>query len=361
MPLTFPPAPTAFFKRANEPETRTEMRNEPPHSSSDGLRLYPLNPGRAVRVEPLSRPNLPPHKMAPLQHLLKPIQIPQMQQQMQQPPQMQQPQRPMHSPMPPMPQFAPPMQAPQPPQFPQMQPPPYPTEQLPPEKAAEQFRRMNKTLPDGVRYEPLDDDIMKILREKNPGIIPKMPEPPKAQEAQKTQEAMPTEAPPTPQKETTPTPQPFGTRTPMIPVQIAPPATEQNPSPVLPPRAKKILKRLAHEEYYSSVLYANFAEREKKEPFTILARDSKIRLELYTALLAENFKENFTPKEAKTQQEIPNATALAIFRENKSLTALANLIDTAADTPAEKQLTRLLHKKIIGHQLLLSFDKSAQE
>jgi hypothetical protein len=45
-------------------------------------------------------------------------------------------------------------------QQPQMQIP----SQLSPENAAEKFRDFNKSLPDGVRYEPLDEETMRILK-----------------------------------------------------------------------------------------------------------------------------------------------------------------------------------------------------
>ncbi|MCL2197851.1 MAG: hypothetical protein FWB80_02905 [Defluviitaleaceae bacterium] len=158
MPLVFPPAPNAFFNRAKEQQTVVE------HKEEAGFRYYPLacdaGPGRGgVTVEPL-QPPVPPHRIAPLQHLIKPraqtmSPMAQMQPMIPPPPMTSHPMmQQMKTPMiPPMPQQM----------FPQM-----PPQATSPQKAAEQFHQMNKNLPDGVKYEPLDDEIMKILREKSP-------------------------------------------------------------------------------------------------------------------------------------------------------------------------------------------------
>ncbi|MCL2576801.1 MAG: ferritin-like domain-containing protein [Defluviitaleaceae bacterium] len=341
MPLVFPPAPTAYFKRTNEVQNESQKAE---HRNDCGLRLYPLNPERSQKnrrtmpVEPLTRTKMPhmmpPHKVAPLQHLLKqPQSRPPMV-----PPQFNPPRQ--------MPQFTPPPMVPQMPQF--TKPPMIP--QTPPEKAAEQFRRMNRTLPDGVRYEPLDDEIMQILRQNN--IVKNL------QPAAQMPETPPT--PPAPPTSPTPpapsTSQPFSARTPMIPFQPPAPA----PSQTLPPETAETLKRLAQDERNAFILYTHFAENEQeekiKEPFAILAKDSKSRLELYTTLLEQDFKENFIPQEAEinTEIEISDAITLALSAENKGLIALGNLLDLTADTSAEKSLGRVLNRKIIGHQLLLS-------
>ncbi|MCL1862737.1 MAG: hypothetical protein FWF78_04125 [Defluviitaleaceae bacterium] len=129
------------------------------HKEEASFRYYPLmsetGMGRTVvPVEPLQPP---PHRVAPLKHLLKPYQTAPAASQM--PPMI---------PQTPMPTIKTPMIPPTFPQMPQM-PQAIHAQQAPsPQKAAEQFRQMNKNLPDGVKYEPLDDEIMKILREKNP-------------------------------------------------------------------------------------------------------------------------------------------------------------------------------------------------
>jgi len=41
-----------------------------------------------------------------------------------------------------------------------------------PQTAAERFQQKNKGLPDGVRYEPLDEETMKILRARQASMNP---------------------------------------------------------------------------------------------------------------------------------------------------------------------------------------------
>jgi hypothetical protein len=277
------------------------MRESRRGDFNDGLRHYPLYPG-AVPVEPLTAQNsrqihmrmppippavpiqnVPPHKIPPMQNLLNTAQ-----------------------------------KMPQNPGF------PAPMNPAPPEKAAEQFHNMNKNLPDGVRYEPLDEDTMRILRQK----IGKTQNPPQARNE-----------PPSPAPPAMPAPP---VHTPMIP-----------PPQIFPAEAAEILKKLAQDERNANIFYSRFA---KKESFAVLAKDSKARYEQITALLMQHFEIYFTPLETEinTEMKLSEAVALAISEENKGLLVLGNLLELLADTAAEKPLLRILNKKIIGHQLLLS-------
>jgi hypothetical protein len=184
---------------------------------------------------------------------------------------------------------------------------------------------------------------MQILREKNPGIIPKPAR---------------SEAPKAPS-------QTFGSSSP-APAPMLPPMPAQ--SQALPRKAVKILKRLAQDERNAFIFYTHFsknAQNEKKELFANLAKDSNARLELYVELISQNANEHFAPQETEinTAIETSDAIVLALSEENKGLVALGNLIELTADTPAEKSLGRALNRKIIGHQLLLAlrFDKFPQE
>jgi hypothetical protein len=181
----------------------------------------------------------------------------------------------------------------------------------PPENAVEQFKRVNKGLPDGA----------------------------------------PAQAPAPIQSQ----PQAFGAHTPMIPLppQTSEPSQTQQ-SKSLPTEAAEILEVLAQNERNAYVFYSHFAA--SKESFAVLAKDSKMRLEQYIALLQQFFKRIFVPQETVINKEIslPEAVALAISEENKGLVTLGNLSELAADTEAEKQIWRVINKKIIGQQLLLS-------
>jgi hypothetical protein len=131
MPFNFPPAPTAYFSRMKESQSEPKKRGAVP--------VEPLTLGyNPTRTQPMI-PQKPPHRQPPMAHMLQQMNIP-------------------------MPPIIPPQKIPQtPPMIPQ----PQASEQNP-ASAAEQFQRVNKNLPDGVRYEPLDDETLKILREKKP-------------------------------------------------------------------------------------------------------------------------------------------------------------------------------------------------
>jgi len=199
--------------------------------------------------------------------------------------------------------------------------------ELSPQNAAEQFRRVNKTLPDGVHYEPLDEETMKILRGKLP--------------AQSKEQ-----------------PQIFGTQTPMIPLQqpLQNPMQPSEPSASkpLPTEASGVLEALAQNERNAYVFYSHFAANE--ELFAILAKDSKKRLEQYTTLLSKFFKRIFVAQETDINKElsISEAVALAISEENKGLITLVNLSELFADTEAENQILRVVNQKLIGQCLLMS-------
>lgn len=133
MPLNIPPPPTAFFNRGRGAhEGRENKKNV--GEGDFGLRYYPLGIGQGQRgvvpVEPLTagRGQRPP-MIPPSPSVQKPPMIP-----VQKPPMI-------------------------PPQNPAQQ-----TQAASPAAAAEQFTRVNSNLPDGVRYEPLDEETMKILR-----------------------------------------------------------------------------------------------------------------------------------------------------------------------------------------------------
>ncbi|MCL1878372.1 MAG: hypothetical protein FWF80_05905 [Defluviitaleaceae bacterium] len=164
MPLNFPPAPTAYFSRGREGQHST-AQGEGMHSGASSpasdvfLRNYPLGitrePRRAMPVDPISMGmHAQKSPMIPMQnHAQKPPMIPQ--------------QNHMHR-SPPIPQQNHMHQSPQgqmpPQQMPRQQATPQHMQDASPAVAAEQFRRANKNLPDGVRYEPLDEETMKILR-----------------------------------------------------------------------------------------------------------------------------------------------------------------------------------------------------
>jgi hypothetical protein len=254
-----------------------------------------------------------------------------------------------------------------------------------PERAAEQFRRVNKSLPDGVRYEPLDEETVRLLRDN--GHLPEQPQSQPVQQMQ-SQPVQQTQSQPVQQ---TPPPQPMqivDTRTPMIPqpqvpsfasasttastIEASPifpslsPPPSLPPPPPLPPLAPEIagiLEELAQDERNAQVFYGHFSRNapkpEVKEALAGISKECGVRLRLYAGLLVQHFNRQFFPEETEINIGITfvDAISLALLEENKSLVVLAELLDKVNNTVAEKDIQRILSKKIINNQLLLAINK----
>jgi len=214
-------------------------------------------------------------------------------------------------------------------------PPQSPAPVLPtPENAAEHFRRVNKSLPDGVMYEPLDEETMQILRSAKTG----------AQAA--------TTTPATPAQSS------------QIP-QATPP--NQNAPHILPPpitisfsEIAKTIQQLAQNERNAKIFYSGISKNAPtetiKKSLTKLAEDCEVRLQKHTQILKSDFDVNFTAEETviNTTLQFADAISLAITEENKSLTMLSSLLDKVEGTPLERQLERIISRKVVTHQMLLT-------
>jgi len=192
-------------------------------------------------------------------------------------------------------------------------PPPTPS----PENAAAHFRSINKGLPDGVMYEPLDDETMRLLKSaKNPPAV---------------------------SQPATPTPPSLPTTQPTIPSKIA-----------------DTLQRLAQNEHNAKTFYTeiahNASNEASKKSLVQLAKDCETRLEKYTELIQSQFNTTFAPEDKEINTNLPfaNAISLAIAEENKSLSTLTELLDQTEGTSLERQIERVINKKVVAHQLLLS-------
>jgi len=194
-----------------------------------------------------------------------------------------------------------------------------------PENAAEQFRRINKNLPDGVMYEPLDEETMRILKAVKPPTSA----------VSSTPQVSPS------QKESQPIPSPAA---PTIPSEIA-----------------KTIEQLTQNERNAQIFYAGISHDAPndtiKNSLTELAKDCEVRFKKYSEILKIHFNINFIPvtKEINTNLSFSNAISLAISEENKALATLGNLLDQVEGTSLERQVERIINKKIVGHQLLLSY------
>ena len=371
MPLAFQRPPQSVF--AAQRMTKTITQNIPeeqpapppePTELRDFFRFYPLMPENehtnkqsrgATPVNPLPKPREKAN--APLRnHFLQQQQQqrPQYPQRAQQPPKtpMQQPPQPPQLPSQPQmippqqfqrpvqPQMIPPHQLPQQqpqmppiqqpqmapmPQQPQMMPPPSPPS---PENAAQHFRNINKNLPDGVMYEPLDDDIMRLLKDNG--------------HLTKAQPKNPPAPPPTP------------------------PPTAQSPPPQTPPttivssEVAKSIENLTQNERNAQVFYTGISHisqtEEIKKSLLLLAEGSKSRTSQYLNILHAHFDSKFTPqeKEINTNLSFEDAISLAITEENKALSTLCSLLDQVEGTSLERQIERIISKKVVAHQLLLT-------
>ena len=204
-----------------------------------------------------------------------------------------------------------------------------------PEMAAEQFRRINKSLPDGVMYEPLDEETMRLL--KNNANIPKP-----APVQQSPSSNIPHSPPPHPLPKGGSAPSPA-------------------PATVEPEKISGILQSLAQDEYNAKIFYSGVStsapSEEIKKALANLAKDCETRLQQYIHMLGSHFKHNFTPQEKEINTNLPfrSAMSLAVSEENKALATLGNLLDQVEETSLERQVQRIISKKILGHQLLLSY------
>ena len=346
MPLTFQRPPQSMFHAQRM--TKTISQNIPeeqpaptpePAELHDFFRFYPLAPEAeratkqhgATPVNPLPTPKprettrTMPQQRGNFSHQpQRPQQLPPLQMM---PPQ-QPPQLPPMQMIPPQhtqrPQMAP-MQPQQQPSQPQITISPQPPS---PEKAAQHFRSINKSLPDGVMYEPIDDDIVRLLKDN--GHLPKsQPQSaPVSQHAQQTLQSPPQPIPPPPQ--------------------------------ITSPEIAKTIENLAQNERNAQIFYSSISSGissdETKKSLSLLAEGCKARTSQYIQILQVHFNSQFTPQEKELNTNLPfnDAISLAISEENKALSTLSNLLDRAEGTPFERQLERIISKKVVSHQILLS-------
>ena len=321
MPLPFSrrgPNPFAMQQIIQRKQAEHIKKSEQEQDSGQDsrMKLYPLTPGTNPAINHARRGTNP---VQPLPH----HGVNPMRQQAPTPPQQNR-----HHPM----QVAPPPRH-------NSQPPPRP------EKAADQFRRVNQGLPDGVRYEPLDEDTMRLLKDN--GHL-KQASPPPANPVEVAQPQSPSSfAPP---------------RTPMIPQPQAAVAPDKPSPPSLAPiilsgEIPKILQELAQDERNAQIFYSGISDAEPaKELLSSFAIDCGARLKQYLTLLADHCNHVFVPLETKinTNLDFAKAISLALTEENKTLVKLANLLDLVADTPAAGAIQRIINKKVAAYQLLLS-------
>jgi len=214
--------------------------------------------------------------------------------------------------------------------------------QPPAELAVNQFKRANQGLPDGVRYEPLDEITMKLLRDN--GHLPAEPSP---------AAPAPTVAAP----------------------QMTPPLSLPAPMPVAPrlepvssdkEKIIKLLEGIIQDERNANVFYSHFAEIAKSEQhgpaLADIAKDCMHNTAQLTAVLSKNFGGSFTPldTEINTALELQSAIDLALVEENKSLRILSDLQEIINHADAERIIQRIVNKKMVNLNFLTRFAGSIQ-
>jgi len=377
MPLTFQRPPNSVFSQQRKQiyeHKNNKLQNI--EEENDSLHFYPLlsesqnrkaiQPTPAQPVEnPYQRPPNPlsqqlvqpqlPTKPQPQPHL-HPQQSPHPLPQQRLPQQLARPlpQQPAHRQQPTSQMPSQRLQHQQPP-TPMPQPQPKPLQaNIPqastPEVAAEQFRRINKTLPDGVMYEPLDEDTMRLLKttaqKQPPQSSPSLPHAPEntAEQFRRINKTLPDGVMYEPLDEGT--------------MHALKPSTPQSSSSTT--EISNTLQRLAQDEHNAHIFYTRIAQNapsnETKQSLIALANGCESRRSKYIQILSAQFNLTFAPAQKEINTKIPysNAIQLAINEENKTLTTLTNLIDQIEGTPLEMQIQRMISKKILAHQILLS-------
>jgi len=224
-----------------------------------------------------------------------------------------------------------------------------------PEQAAQQFRRVNRGLPDGVRYEPLDEDTMRLLREH--GHLPKEPEP-SATTTHHQAPVLPSQGGPTSSQNQLQLP-PTGVQSGFHP-QIPSSTASQLPTPDQQSIIDAI-EGLIQDERNANIFYSHLAISTNSETIAFalnnIAKDSNRHIQKLTEAIIAQFGRGFTPMEAEinTGLEMQSALALALGEANKTLRNLAELLDRVNNSELEKILQRMINKKIVNYNQLQSF------
>jgi len=197
----------------------------------------------------------------------------------------------------------------------------------PPDLAAQEFRRVNRGLPDGVRYEPLDEDTMRLLRE-NGHISDALPAPKQATMPITAQNPVPA------------------------------PTTAQAPSSEMQ-KSIEIIQSLIQDERNAHIFYSHLATSANIEWTTKaleqIAEDCNRNTRQLSELLSAHMNSSFTPEEAEinTGLELETALNLALSEESKTLRTLIELADNINIREAEKIIQVMINFKIANYNQLL--------
>jgi len=251
-----------------------------------------------------------------------------------------------------------------------------PAQPITPDQAVQFFQRANKGLPDGVRYEPLDDATMRLLREH--GHLPHAPEGPQTADQpmqapqasrepmqappmppQQGQAAMPIVQPPSlPQMSTSPMSMPPSTPWTASPLAAASHTPQHAASTSDTQSLSKTIQGLIQDERNAHIFYSSLAKiapaSNVESALADIANDSRLHTTRYSEVLLKQFGHGFEPVETEinTGLEFKDALALALEEENKSLRALTRLLENVANAESEIVIQRVINKKIVNYNQL---------
>jgi hypothetical protein len=195
---------------------------------------------------------------------------------------------------------------------------------VPPITPAERFQQVNKGLPDGVVYEPLDEQTKSLLRSMN-----------------KTQAAE--SVPQPPQQFQQPLQQPL----------------QQPPKQADIPQNADLLERLIQDERNASVFYRFLSgvapAGEYQETLSHIAGECAARYGRYRQLLQDTDGHDFAPEETVINPSAGYAAGVrfAVAEEHKMLRAMADLLDSGFEGEHARVVQGLFNKKLVRQQWLM--------
>lgn len=225
-----------------------------------------------------------------------------------------------------------------------------PNPPAPPQTMAEHFSQINRGLPDGVQFEPLDDETKAILRQMK--IAP--PEPPNSSSA----------APAAPVSPPSPGPIPAAS-IPVAPTSMSADPLQGNtlprlgtkaedlpPAPTASIESAALLERLIQDDRNAALYYRQLSEiapgSELEENLLATASDCENRCKQFQALLLSLHKRSHEPNESAigAASDFHQGIRAAVVEERKILNTMAELIELLEE-PGKHLIQSLLNKRLI--------------
>ena len=204
-----------------------------------------------------------------------------------------------------------------------------PIEPPAPEDAAQRFRQVNRGLPDGVRFEPLDDETKAALER-----LGKIQEEAVEEEVREEVREAKAIAPPR-----APVPQPV----PTPPVLVSQEST----------KSAEVLERLIQDERNASIYYQGLSgiapAEDMQASLQAIAKDCEAWRGQYQQILQKLHEKTFEPKNTtiNVTVQFDRGVEMAASEERKILESMAELIDHLEDRDSAKVMQNLINKRMI--------------